>query len=687
VGEATAQRLWVSTFHAACARILRSHGERVGLPRGFSIFDTADTNKIVRELLTVSGVAPDKDEVKSVRSELSRVKNQLGSAATLAASTFAADRQFAQTLAAYNQRLRDLGGVDFDDLLSLTVELLEHHAEVRELYQQRFHHVLVDEYQDTNATQARLVELLAAPHNNVSVVGDAQQSIYSWRGAQPEVMRSFSERFPGAETVVLSHNYRSTEAILEVVRAIVEPVKDELVPSLVCATPSSGRDEPVRLLAASDDRDEAGWVVADLFGRPGSVAVLMRTNAQSRVLEESLVTSGVSYQVVGALRFYDRAEIKDALAYLRVLVNRQDRVAFARCANTPRRGFGPSSLDWLVSYAADTGADLVAAARVAAGEGTTPKRIRTALASLVAAFDLVEEALAVSPAAALEAVAGPVGLRAALEADRSNPDRAENLDELIVSARQFCRSPAQQNRTPDEQALSFLENVALVSAADLDAEEADERAAQVQLLTVHAAKGREFDVVYVVGVEDELFPHVRSRTAEQLAEERRLLFVACSRARSTLTLSWAASRFLFSGRSDRSPSPFLADLPDSVVPARAPRRVSSWDASSGHSQGHSQGQSRGRSWGRSTTQQARQSPRVVARFPAPAPQQSTLTAAVPAAVPGPRLSEEEAQPGAVVSHPKFGVGTVSHRDAERVTVRFDSGVRMLDLRFAPLELT
>jgi DNA helicase II / ATP-dependent DNA helicase PcrA len=697
VGEATAQRLWVSTFHAACARILRSHGEKVGLPRGFSIFDTSDTSRIVRDLLTVSGVAPDKDEVKAVRSELSRVKNDLGTPATLAASSYAADRQFADTLAAYNQRLRDLGGVDFDDLLGLTVQLLSEQADVRAAYQQRFVHVLVDEYQDTNATQARLVQLLAAPHNNVSVVGDAQQSIYSWRGAQPAVMRTFSDQFAGASTVMLSHNYRSTEAILEVVRAIVEPVKDELVPSLVCAQDPSPTDDPVRLVYAGDERDEASWVVSDLFGRSGSTAVLMRTNAQSRVFEEELVTAGVSYQVVGALRFYDRAEIKDALAYLRVMINPKDAVSFARCVNTPRRGLGPTSVSWLVEAAERDGVDLVTAARDANESQTAPKRMRAGLASFVAALDVVEAGLALSPGDAVEAVAGPVGLREALESDRSNPDRSENLDELVTSARQFVLSPQQAGRTPAEQALSFLENVALVSAADLDAEEADERAAQVQLLTVHAAKGREFDVVYVVGVEQELFPHVRSVTSEQVAEERRLLFVACSRARATLTLSWAASRYLFADRKDRSPSPFLTDLPESVVTVRTLKstmrpggrssgragdrwrssgvssRAGSWASATAAPGAGSRSGSGPGSWSGSGSGRSGASP-AGSRSPAPP-------------VSADRLSVSQATVGVVVSHPRFGAGTVEALNGDRVTVAFADGPKTLDLRFAPLSLS
>ena len=696
VGEQVAQRLWVSTFHAACARILRSHGERVGLPRGFSIFDTNDTNRIVRDLLTVAGVAPDKDEVKALRGEISRVKNDLGAAEQLAVSSFAADRQFVQTLAAYNDRLRSQGAVDFDDLLSLTVELLSQHEEVRDLLQQRFTHVLVDEYQDTNATQSRLVELLAAPQGNVSVVGDAQQSIYSWRGAQPEVMRSFAQQFPGAHTVLLSHNYRSTEPVLEVVRAIVEPVKDELVPPLVCAQDPSGSEEAVRLVSAADDRDEASWVVSDLFGRSGSVAVLMRTNAQSRVFEEALVAAGVSYQVVGALRFYDRAEVKDALSYLRLLVNRQDRVALARCANTPKRGLGPASLEWLTSYADGAGVDLVEAVRAAVADEATPRRMRTSLASLAAALDAVEEGLAVSPAAALEAVAGPAGLRAALAADRTNPDRVENLDELVGSAREFILNPLQQDRDPLEQALLFLERAALVPAADLDAEEADQLAVQVQLLTVHAAKGREFDVVYVVGVEDELFPHVRSVSSDQVAEERRLLFVACSRARAALTLSWAASRFLFSGRRDRTRSPFLDDLPSGVVEVETSRRramssgSASWDGAS----------RRGGATRRGGAWQPSPSPRRQASQPygstyasdgsaSPAPVRAAAASARAgdaAASPGPRLSAEQAAVGVSLSHPRFGSGTVVSCDGVRVTVVFGDARRTLDLRFAPLSL-
>lgn len=650
------KRLWVSTFHSACARILRSDAPRVGLPPRFSIFDTQDSTKVLRQLLTTGGASPDSQELKSLRDEISRVKSQPYALEKLRSSSFAADHRFAETLAAYDAELRKLGAVDFDDLLTLAVQLLDSAPDVLERYQRRFEHVLVDEFQDTNAVQVRLVELLSAPQNNVCVVGDTQQSIYSWRGADPSVMHGFLDRYPSAHTVLLEQNYRSTEPILEVVRAIVEPVRDHLVPHLVAAGDTPG--PPVRLYEASDDRDEAQFVVSEVASAPGSCALLLRTNAQSRVLEEALLNAGVSYQVVGALRFYDRAEVKDALSYLRLVVNPEDRMAFARCVNTPRRGLGEKAVAWILAEADRTGSDLVAAVRAAAADGATPGRLRAPLTQLSDLLAKVDAALDVSPAAALEQVS-EAGLRAALEADRSNVDRAENLEELLASARQFVsRSSGLSGR---ELSLEFLENVALLSAADLEDEDA--AGVTLQLLTVHAAKGREFERVYVVGVEDGYFPHQRARSDADRDEERRLLFVACSRAERQLTLSYARSRFLFNDRRDRSPSPFLESLPESVerVGGGRSRRFPSSSAPSG--------------W---RSHRPNPSPSVLASGPAGVGRV--------VAVPGPRISSEQAHLEVAVVHPRFGAGTIVGVEGDRVDVSFGATTRTLDLRFAPLEL-
>lgn len=660
-----AGRMWVATFHSTCARILRSNAAAAGLPARFSIFDTQDSTKVLRQLLSAGGTAPDPQELKSLRDEISRAKSRPYAREELLASTFPADHAFADLLASYDAELRRLGAVDFDDLLTLTVRLFDTAPDVLERYQQRFEHVLVDEFQDTNAVQVRLVELLSAPQDNVCVVGDTQQSIYSWRGADPSVMHAFLQQYPAARTVLLEENYRSTEPILEVVRAIVEPVRDHLVPHLVAAGTSGGPLAPVRLYEAVDDRDEAQFVIEDLAAGEGTCAVLLRTNAQSRSLEEALLSAGMSYQVVGALRFYDRAEVKDALSYLRLVVNPADRVAFARCVNMPRRGLGDKAVSWILSQADETGADLVTTVTAAAADPSTPKRLRQPLTDFAGLLARIDRALDGSPAAALEQVADS-GLRAALEADRSNVDRSENLEELLASARQFAfRMPGLSGR---ELSLEFLENVSLLSAADL--EDDTSSSAAVQLLTVHAAKGREFERVYVVGVEDGYYPHQRATSDADREEERRLLFVACSRAEHRLTLSYARSRFLFNSRQDRAPSPFLADLPDSVVEvpsARSP--LGRFPGSAGRA-------------GRGLRPSAHQRPIPGRARPSESSEGSEDGVGVQGS---PRLTGEDVVVGRAVAHPRFGPGTIRSVSADRVEVEFADAVRTLDVRFAPLE--
>lgn len=654
-----ASDIWVSTFHSACARILRRDGERLGLPRRFSILDTKDSTKVLRDLTGVGVEGLDPQELRSLRDEISRVKSHPDGVERLSSSSFQADRLFAETVVAYDEALRAIGAVDFDDLLVLTYRLLMSEPEVLERYQSRFSHVLVDEFQDTNAVQVELVELLSSPQNNVFVVGDTQQSIYSWRGAEPGVMHGFLGRYADAHTVLLDRNYRSTEAILSVVRAVVEPVRDHLVPQLVAASDEHNTGAPVRLFAARDDRDEASFVVSEICSSSTPAAVLMRTNAQSRPIEEALVSSGVSYQVVGALRFYDRAEVKDALSYLRLAANPNDRVAFERCVNTPRRGMGDKAVSAVVEASSAYGGDLVATVRDMASDMSTPARLRRAVGSFSAVMDAVSSALEVSPYAALTHVAD-CGLREALEADRSNVDRAENLEELLRSARQLQSS--RKDLSGLELSAAFLENTSLLSAADIDDDPDADHA--VQLLTVHAAKGREFPRVFVVGVEDGFFPHVRATSDADVGEERRLLFVACSRAERELTLSYARSRFMFNDRKERDPSPFLVSLPDSVV--RMGSRAQAVDRGAGSFRARSSAARRPALGAQGRAAQGRD--------------------AHGASVPAPQLDPSDLPVGARVKHPRFGEGEVVSLAGDRVEVRFSSAVKVLDLAFAPLTL-
>ncbi len=555
---AVAARMWVSTFHAACVRILRRDGKLLGYPSSFTIYDQADAVRLTGYVLRDLNIDTKRMPPRSVHATISAAKNELvGVEAYAEAARTLFERRIAEIYREYQRRLETAGAMDFDDLLGQAVRLFREHPDVLERYQRRFRHVLVDEYQDTNRAQNELVVLLASGHGNVCVVGDSDQSIYCFRGADVRNILEFEKAFPDATVVVLDQNYRSTSTILDAANAVIAHNVGRTPKDLW--TDRTGGDPIVRY-GADDEHDEAAWVSSELarlhdggHHRWGHMAVLYRTNAQSRVLEEHLVRRGIPYRVVGGARFYDRREVKDAIAYLRATVNPADEVSMKRIVNVPKRGVGDTTVARLDAWATASGVPFATAldhAEEAGAKGPALKGIGRFL-SLLAELRALAEA-GEGPAAVLDAALGASGYRAELEAEHSveAQGRIENLAELVGVAEEAADID------------TFLESVSLV--ADTDDLTGDD--SSVVLMTLHSAKGLEFPVVFLTGLEEGVFPHLRSLgEPRQLEEERRLAYVGITRAREKLYVSSAWRRSLFGSMQYNPPSRYLTELPEALV--------------------------------------------------------------------------------------------------------------------------
>ncbi|HZV77162.1 MAG TPA: DUF3553 domain-containing protein, partial [Candidatus Babeliales bacterium] len=558
VGPA-ARDVWVGTFHAMCVRILRRDGSRIGIGRSFAVIDDSDQRQLVKEILDDLDYDERQLSASACLAEIDKAKNALLWPEQYAQTqtSFAGER-IANVYTEYQRRLSESNSLDFDDLIVRTIDLLERDKETREKYQQRFEYVLVDEYQDVNAAQYRLIALLAGYHGNVTVVGDDDQSIYSWRGSDYRMILRFEEDFSGAKIFKLEENYRSTGRILEAANSLVANNRARAPKRLFTAR---GEGEPITLYPAATERDEARYVVEKVKNmvRDGAAyrdfVVLYRTNAQSRVFEEALLAEGIPYRVVGGVGFYARTEIKDVVAYLRYIANPSDALAFKRIVNVPRRGIGQQTLAALVAAAN--------AARVSVGEAifnsellrtAVPKKLRELerFAELVGELRQIAETNNVADL--LVAVMERSGYVRELQAEDTHDARArlENLSELVGVAREYQAGE-------DEPSLAgFLANVALVS--DLDALEED--ASYVTLMTLHSAKGLEFSSVFLTGLEEGVFPHSRALTEPaELEEERRLAYVGITRAIDRLFLTYAARRALFGNTYAYPKSRFVEEIP------------------------------------------------------------------------------------------------------------------------------
>jgi DNA helicase-2/ATP-dependent DNA helicase PcrA len=568
----TGQGLWILTFHAACGRILRREAQRLGYRSNFTIYDQADQVRLVKQCLEELERDPKRFTPRGIHNQISHAKNRLISPDEYANQVQSFyDQTVADVYQLYQRRMFASNAVDFDDLLMLTVDVLERFPDVREKWQKAFRYILVDEYQDTNHAQYRLLQLLAEKHQNLMAVGDPDQSIYAFRGADINNILDFERDFPGTRTIALEQNYRSTNSILNAANNVISNNRERKPKELWSEL---GDGEPVRVLEVEDEHAEARFVAAGIAGlveegfSGDEVAIFYRTNAQSRVLEDVLVRQGVGYQVIGGPRFYERAEIKDAIAYLQVIDNPYDAVSLQRIANRPRRGIGDSSLARLQTWADAQGRSLWEATEFAeeAGVGAAPLRAVQGFRTLMQS--LQSGALELPVSELLERTFERSGYLEALEAERTIEalGRLENLQELVGVAREY------QERADEPSLSHFLQEISLYS--DQDAIRGEE--SLVTLMTLHNAKGLEFRVVYLIGMEEGIFPHSRSIEEQGIEEERRLAYVGMTRAREQLTLTHASSRSLWGSRGYNLPSRFLDELPSSIERERL--RPASWSS-------------------------------------------------------------------------------------------------------------
>jgi DNA helicase-2/ATP-dependent DNA helicase PcrA len=628
---------WVMTFHAACGRILRREAQRLGYRSNFTIYDSADQLRLTKQCLEELERDPKRFTPRGIHAQISNAKNQLIGPAEYASRVASFyDQTVADVYELYQKRMFASNAVDFDDMLYLTVDVLERFPEAQERWQKSFRYILVDEYQDTNHAQYRFLQLLAAKHMNVFAVGDPDQSIYAFRGADIRNVMEFERDFPGAKSIALEQNYRSTNSILEAANGIISHNRERKPKNLWSEL---GEGEPVHTIEVEDEHAEARYVAAEIArlveeGYNGNeIAVFYRTNAQSRVLEDVLVRQGIAYQVIGGPRFYERAEIKDLVAYLQVIDNPFDAVSLLRIANRPRRGIGDSSLAKLMSFADDAEMSLwEAMGRTdAAGVGTAPAKAVAGFRTLIQSLTTAAEELAVPEL--IERVLEQSGYIESLEAERTieAQGRIENLQELVALAREWVESATEPSLS------SFLQEVSLYSDQDAIRGEGS----LVTLMTLHNAKGLEFRVVYLIGMEEGIFPHSRSIEEQGIEEERRLCYVGMTRAMERLTLLHASSRMLYGGRSYNLPSRFLDELPEAHV-ERERLRPASWS-----------------NYG--------------------APRQSQVA---------PRDDVPSLATGDSVRHSTLGEGVVTRIEPDGlVTVRFaeDGTERRLTLDYAPLE--
>ncbi len=558
--------MWVTTFHSACARMLRADAEKLGYARTFTIYDESDSLRMLKRCMTELGVDPKRYPPRSIRSQISGAKNKLVDADAYAP---AENNPFEETVAdlypLYEKRMLAANAMDFDDLLVRTVNVLEVSEEARERWRRTFRHVLVDEYQDTNHAQYRLLQLLTEEHGNLMVVGDEDQSIYGFRHADIRNILDFERDFPEAELVKLEQNYRSTQTILSAANAVVERNRERR-PKQLWTEIAGG--EPVRLSELSDEHEEARWVAGEV-GRLAEedgvkredVAVFYRTNAMSRVLEDTLNRFDLPYQVIGGTKFYERAEIKDAVAYLSLLANPADQVSFARIVNSPRRGIGNTTQGRIASHANTTGKTIWEVVEsVEEVPGLNSGAVKAVSRFYETMAGLRVRAQEEGPVAGLlEAVLNESGYLEALAAERTieAEGRAENLEALIAGAAEFDIEREQEGESEIPPLEEYLQQISLFTQQD----ELQEEESLITLMTLHNAKGLEYDTVFIIGCEDGAFPHMRALEEGGEEEERRLCYVGITRARQRLYLTWARERSLF-GRSERNlPSRFVDELP------------------------------------------------------------------------------------------------------------------------------
>ena len=574
--------LWVGTFHSICARILRQDGERVGVPTDFVVFDDSDQSALIKDCLRDLDLDPEQFVPSRILNEISNAKNELIPPREY--FNWRGGRPYDEIVARiytlYQNRLSDNHACDFDDLIAYVVWLFERHSDVLERYQERFHYLLVDEYQDINFAQYRFVAQLAAKRRNLCVVGDDDQAIYGWRGADMRIIMRFDEDYPDAKVVKLEQNYRSTGTVL---RAAWEIIRHNSTRREKQLWTSSEEGEKIVTHRAEDEHAEAVFVadtMAHLIQHEkrtyADFPILYRVNAQSRVFEQIFVSRGIPYRILGGQRFYDREEIKDILAYLRLLHNPADSVSLKRIINRPTRGIGNTTLDRLEQTGRERGMSLFEAARQAEAIPQLAARAQNFVVQFVRLIDELRGMMKDSSLTDLaEAVIEQSGYRKALEQEGSvkSRGRLENIQELLSATREY------EEGAEAPSVADFLENVALLAAADM----LEEGVEAVPLMTMHSAKGLEFPVVFLVGMEEALFPLARAAFSDnpmELEEERRLCYVGFTRAEQRLFLTSAEYRTIYGSTNRTMPSRFLQDIPDELIEPMgpvAPRNIT-WES-------------------------------------------------------------------------------------------------------------
>ena len=680
-----ARGMWVSTFHSMCVRILRTDCERVGFAKGFTIYDDSDSKRLVEQIMDELNIDKKRYPIPALRNRISQAKNDLQVAEVFAEKTSDQVGQVAaRVYTRLQERLRQLNAFDFDDLLLYTWLLLKNHPDVLAAYQNRFRYLMVDEYQDINHAQYVLTQLLAAAHKNIMVVGDDDQSIYSWRGADLRNILDFEKDYPEARVVKLEENYRSMGNILAAANAVIANNLTRKPKKLFTSKPAGDK---ISVYSATDERDEGRWIASEIEHQHGEgmsynqIAVFYRTNAQSRMLEDMLMRAGVPYRLIGGTRFFDRAEIRDVMAYLNLVVNPANDVAAHRVINVPKRGIGKTTVEHIDYVARETGITFLQAAELCIADDQIRSATRKAIAEFVA---LIHEAqgYAGDLRKVVEAIVDKAGLIRVLEAENSDDaaGRIENIQELFGVVDEYAQThddadalfepptaedapeaddeppvrTFQANSLPD-----FVEWVTLRTDMDTVAEDGE----AITMMTIHAAKGLEFDCVFVAGMEESLFPHGNSSQDSQgLEEERRLAYVAITRARKKLYLTNAFTRQIFGQSSANPPSRFIGEIPlelrKGIGMGSAGFSGSGWEkrgsrrgiAGSGSEAGG------GRVFGQSSASGSR--PRQQTR-PAVKPEAQKKAAA--------KMTFTK---GDTVDHKVFGRGTITKVDGDTLHVRF-----------------
>ncbi len=651
-----ARDMWVSTFHSACLRMLRAHADVLGYERGFTIYDAGDAQNLVERIMNELNLDTKRLSPRSVTAAISAAKNEMMDAARFESfhSGDPSRKRIAEIFALYEKRLRAANAMDFDDLLVNAVAMLRADADVLESYQRRFRYLLVDEFQDTNGVQNELVMMLAAQHRNLCVVGDSDQSIYRFRAADVRNILQFEERFPDASVIVLEQNFRSTQTILDAANAVIARNNRRRAKNLFT---EGDQGEKIRLYRAGDEYDEGRWVASELrrfaseYGLTwNQMAVFYRTNAQSRILEEEMLRAGIAYRVISGMRFYDRKEVKNVLAYARLIVNPRDEASARRVINEPKRGVGDSAQAKLGAYAAENGLSFAEAADHAAAAGLTGRALNGATKFSMMLDELRALSNDLSPREMIEAIVRESGMGDALREENTDEaySRLENLGELASAAAQY------------ETLLDFVERMALVA----DSDQLDAGAGAVSLMTLHVAKGLEFPAVIITGLEETIFPHRRALSDDaELEEERRLCYVGLTRAMRHLSLTHAWTRTTWGQRTDALASRFLAEVPAELVvdlSSTPPLRRASFSEEEGFV-GRSSSFAEGRAFG--------------------------AGAAPPVRSTGAELLG--LAPGDVVIHDRYGRGVVGSVEGEgpraRASVVFDEhGTKQLVLAMTPL---